>query len=92
IKDSGIGISAQDQQKLFSPFTQASNNTLSGRSGSGLGLVISRNLCEMMGGSLDLSSQLGTGTLVTVTLKLPILPPPARIRLPVVEDHTLSRA
>lgn len=92
IKDRGIGISAEDQQKLFSPFTQASNNTLSGRSGAGLGLVISRNLCEMMGGSLELSSQLGAGTMVTVMLVLPILHPPARVKPPLVDDHNLTRS
>ena len=75
IEDSGIGISAADQQRLFSPFIQASNSPQSGRSGSGLGLVISRSLCEMMGGRLRLQSDLGWGTQVEVTLDLPALRP-----------------
>lgn len=70
VQDTGIGISAQDQQRLFSPFIQGSNNEQSARSGSGLGLVISRSLCEMMGGQLHLSSVLGHGTRVDVTLAL----------------------
>ena len=70
IQDTGIGISVQDQQRLFSLFNQGSNNEQSARSGSGLGLVISRNLCEMMGGQLHLSSVLGQGTRVDVTLSL----------------------
>lgn len=92
IKDTGIGISAEDQLKLFSPFTQASNNPQSGRSGSGLGLVISRTLCEMMGGSLELNSVLGAGTLVTVMLELPILCPPVRPGLPIAQDHNLVKS
>lgn len=92
IKDTGIGISAEDQRKLFSPFTQASNNPQSGRSGSGLGLVISRNLCEMMGGSLELNSVLGAGTLVKVMLVLPILCPPLLPGLPITEDHSLIKS
>ncbi|WP_095167720.1 transporter substrate-binding domain-containing protein [Pseudomonas sp. Irchel 3H3] len=74
IEDSGIGISATDQQRLFSPFVQAAQGSQHGRSGSGLGLVISRSLCEMMAGQLQLSSVLGSGTRVEVTLDLPTLP------------------
>ena len=70
VEDTGIGISAEDQQRLFNPFTQGSNNEQSARSGSGLGLVISRSLCKMMGGQLHLSSVLGKGTRVDVTLTL----------------------
>ncbi|SDZ66946.1 transporter substrate-binding domain-containing protein [Pseudomonas sp. NFIX28] len=75
VEDSGQGISVEDQQRLFSPFTQASNNNQSGRSGSGLGLVISRTLCEMMGGQLHLSSVLGEGTQIEVLLQVPVLEP-----------------
>ncbi|KAF2406758.1 two-component system, NarL family, sensor histidine kinase EvgS [Pseudomonas antarctica] len=70
VDDTGIGISAEDQQRLFNPFIQGSNTDQSARSGSGLGLVISRNLCEKMGGNLQLSSGLGQGTRVDVTLVL----------------------
>ncbi|WP_237882743.1 transporter substrate-binding domain-containing protein [Pseudomonas sp. PGPR40] len=70
IEDSGIGISAFDQQRLFSPFVQAGNSQQSGRQGSGLGLAISRTLCEMMGGRLQLDSLLGRGTRVDISLEL----------------------
>ncbi|WP_223514359.1 transporter substrate-binding domain-containing protein [Pseudomonas sp. GL-B-19] len=70
IEDSGIGISAVDQQRLFSPFVQAGNSQQSGRKGSGLGLVISRTLCEMMGGRLVLDSVLGRGTQADISLSL----------------------
>ena len=85
VEDSGQGISDEDQQRLFSPFTQASNNNQSGRSGSGLGLVISRTLCEMMGGQLHLNSVLGQGTQVEVLLQVPVLEP-----APVEEGDTLE--
>lgn len=70
VQDSGIGICEQDQRRLFEPFAQANNCAQSDRGGAGLGLVISRSLCEMMGGSLQLSSQPGVGTQVEVSLHL----------------------
>ncbi|WP_460136925.1 transporter substrate-binding domain-containing protein [Pseudomonas sp. S1_E04] len=103
IEDTGVGISAEDQQRLFNPFIQGSNNEQSARSGSGLGLVISRNLCEMMGGQLHLSSVLGKGTRVDVTLTLALttvapaaLPvatrPSARgLSILVVDDYPANR-
>lgn len=105
IKDSGIGISAQDRQRLFSPFVQASNNAQSARGGSGLGLVISRSLCEMMGGWLHLDSEPGRGTQVQVNLELPLLAgiahapatpltqdmPVCPLSVLVVDDHPVNR-
>ncbi|WP_242155974.1 transporter substrate-binding domain-containing protein [Pseudomonas sp. ArH3a] len=84
VEDTGCGIGAQDQQRLFSPFEQAGNNAQSARAGSGLGLVISRTLCEMMGGSLTLTSTLGQGTQVEVRVSLPTLP--ALDEVPVVQS------
>lgn len=75
VEDSGSGISLDDQQRLFNPFSQASNHGQAARSGSGLGLMISRTLCEMMGGTLILSSVLGQGTQVEVCIDLPTLLP-----------------
>lgn len=103
VEDTGIGISAEDQQRLFNPFIQGSNNDQSARSGSGLGLVISRNLCEMMGGELHLTSVQGKGTRVDVTLalalttettvSLPVQPAPATpaLNLLVVDDYPANR-
>jgi len=103
VEDTGIGISAEDQQRLFNPFVQGSNNEQSSRSGSGLGLMISRNLCEMMGGQLHLSSVLGKGTRVDVTLALlmsaavpaapPVPPVPSAraLNILVVDDYPANR-
>ncbi|MDO7899949.1 transporter substrate-binding domain-containing protein [Pseudomonas citrulli] len=105
VEDTGSGISPEDQRRLFSPFTQAGQASASARSGSGLGLVISRTLCEMMGGTLQLSSVPGEGTQVEVLLSLPLLDdrlvaPPAEAEVPaamralnilVVDDYPANR-
>jgi two-component system sensor histidine kinase EvgS len=104
IEDSGVGISPDDRQRLFSPFVQASNHLQSARSGSGLGLVISRSLCEMMGGTLRLDSAPGEGTRVEVSLELPLLAALAQaptsatkvaatcsLSVLVVDDHPVNR-
>ncbi|MCX2900000.1 transporter substrate-binding domain-containing protein [Pseudomonas mandelii] len=104
VEDSGIGISEFDQKRLFSPFVQAGNNPQSGRQGSGLGLVISRTLCERMGGQLLLDSALGRGTAIVISLDLLVLQPlpssevPAAVQAPVralcilvVDDYPANR-
>ncbi|MCR4539811.1 transporter substrate-binding domain-containing protein [Pseudomonas sp. 18.1.10] len=105
VQDSGIGISAEDQQRLFNPFIQGSNTEQSARSGSGLGLVISRNLCEMLGGQLHLSSVLGQGTRVDVRMVLAVTaelpaqalsvvletPPSQALDILVVDDYRANR-
>ncbi|WP_085707727.1 transporter substrate-binding domain-containing protein [Pseudomonas sp. B35(2017)] len=85
VKDSGIGISPEDQALLFNPFGQARNNHQSARGGSGLGLVISRTLCEMMDGELHLTSAPGKGTQIDICLDLLILQPVPATELPAAE-------
>jgi PAS domain S-box-containing protein len=72
VKDTGIGIEAEAQQRLFQPFEQAGATTAKMYGGTGLGLSISRRLAEMMGGSVRLESTPGGGTTVGVTLPLSI--------------------
>ncbi|WP_082341432.1 transporter substrate-binding domain-containing protein [Pseudomonas sp. P1.31] len=105
VTDSGIGISDEDQMRLFTPFSQARGNRNAARTGSGLGLVISRSLCEMMGGTLTLTSQVGKGTRVSALLEFPLLEPAddpgveqvtsvpagARLRVLVVDDYPVNR-
>ncbi|WP_028633924.1 transporter substrate-binding domain-containing protein [Pseudomonas parafulva] len=69
VRDSGIGISPADQARLFNAFVQADGPRA--RQGAGLGLVISRALAELMGGTLALHSVEGVGTKVQVSLALP---------------------
>lgn len=91
VEDTGSGISVEDQERLFQPFAQGSNSVQSGRGGSGLGLVISRNLCEMMGGELRLKSELGKGTQIEIVFELPILAPIAAADIPADELAEQSR-
>lgn len=83
VRDTGTGISKEDQQQLFLPFSQVGGLGEAQRGGSGLGLMISRTLCELMNGELSLHSVPGIGTQVDVVLVLPILEP-----LPLVESES----
>lgn len=62
VEDSGIGISENDIQKLFIPFSQADGSITRRFGGTGLGLAISHNLLELMGTDIKISSKLGQGT------------------------------
>ena len=72
VHDTGVGISPENQAELFQPFSQGDADITRQFGGTGLGLVICRRLAEMMGGTVDMRSQLGVGTTVLVTLPLPI--------------------
>jgi len=106
VRDTGIGISAESQQRLFQAFTQADRSTTRRFGGTGLGLVISRQLVEMMGGEIGITSVPGLGSTFFFTINLekqPALARPggrtvrpidgsARRRVLVVDDNTSSRA
>ncbi|HVK99466.1 MAG TPA: 7TM diverse intracellular signaling domain-containing protein, partial [Dongiaceae bacterium] len=88
VQDSGIGMTAEQKTRLFSPFTQADTSTSRKYGGTGLGLAISRKLVEAMGGSLNVESLQQRGS--TFSFELPLAraecavapePAPARQRL-----------
>jgi signal transduction histidine kinase/DNA-binding response OmpR family regulator len=78
VTDTGIGIAPEHMDRLFQPFSQAESSTARRFGGTGLGLVISRRFCEMLGGDVTVRSEPGVGSTFTVRL-------PAR-----VEEHAAA--
>lgn len=70
VEDTGIGIAAEAQERLFEPFAQASRSTSRQYGGSGLGLSICRGLVELMGGTIRVDSRPGHGSCFSVQLPL----------------------
>lgn len=75
VVDTGIGISPEEQAKVFDHFAQAKQDVETARRGTGLGLAISRKLARLMGGDIKLTSELGKGSVFTLTFaSKPVLP------------------
>jgi signal transduction histidine kinase len=72
IIDTGIGISKEQQIKLFKPFSQVDSSSTRKQGGTGLGLVISLKFCQMMGGNIYIQSDLGKGCTCTIELPLQV--------------------
>jgi signal transduction histidine kinase len=74
VADSGIGMTAEQQAKLFEEFSQADASTAQRFGGTGLGLAISRRLARMMGGDVTVASEPGKGSVFTVRLPRSAIP------------------
>ena len=70
VKDNGIGMSQEFQEHIFETFTREYSSTVSGIQGTGLGMAITKNIVDMMGGDIKVESQEGKGSIFTVTLNL----------------------
>lgn len=73
VKDTGVGISEDDQSHIFEPFRQVDETTTREFGGAGLGLAISNKLVSLMGGEIALESTVGIGSEFSVTLPLPVI-------------------
>ncbi len=107
VRDTGIGITPEQGKCLFLPFSQADGSTTRRYGGTGLGLVISKNLAELMGGEFGFESEPGRGSLFRLKVTLECAAPPACLELPtpplalspprdrlrvlIVEDNAVNR-
>ncbi len=70
VSDTGIGMKPEFLETVFDPFTREQTSTVSGIQGTGLGMAITKNIVDMMGGTISVESEHGRGSTFTVTLKL----------------------
>lgn len=88
VSDTGIGISSEQRERIFEGFTQAEASTSRRYGGTGLGLVISRRLVQLMGGDLTLKSKVGKGSTFSFSLYLEIDPQSREAEVPKLADGT----
>ena len=80
VKDSGIGMSEEMIQTIFDPFVQADDDTTRKYSGTGLGLAITKNLVELMGGSLEVVSAVGVGSKFSFEILFSLIDTPLKVK------------
>ncbi len=78
VKDTGIGMSPEFLKNVFEPFERERTSTISGIQGTGLGMAITRNIVDMMGGSVSVESEVGKGSTFTVSLQFKTCSGPVR--------------
>jgi signal transduction histidine kinase len=88
VRDTGMGIPAELQYRVFQSFSQVDSSIAGRFGGNGLGLSITRGLVEAMGGTIGFESQVGVGSTFHVTLPCTVCPPPENIRT--VEEEANS--
>lgn len=88
VEDTGIGIASDKQTDIFDSFAQVDGSTTRQYGGTGLGTTISKQLVELMGGRIDLQSQIGKGTCVSFTLCFDV--PAGQVKVHMEEENPLS--
>jgi len=99
VRDTGVGVPREAQEKIFHAFTQADGSTTRRHGGSGLGLAICRQLVEMMGGAIGVDAELGTGSTFWFTARFGVRPDvspqpaprPGSLRILVADDNAAVR-
>ena len=91
VKDNGIGMNQDFTQHIFEPFTREENSTVSGIPGTGLGMSITSNIVDMMGGTISVKSEKHVGTEFTISLRFRLGSNPQR-RVSVIKDLEGTRA
>ena len=92
VQDSGIGIAAEEQARLFEPYTRGDSERVRMRAGHGLGLSICRQLCHRMGGRISLESEAGRGSTFHAELPMrPVAPPVGALSAEPASDPAVAR-
>ena len=104
IKDNGIGMDKEFVKTIYDPFTREKSSTVSGIQGTGLGMAITKNIIDMMGGEIDISTQLHKGTETTLTFDFRLTETPVEAKkmesrkysfegkkILIVEDNEMNR-
>ena len=76
VEDNGIGMSPEYLAKMYQPFTRATDSRVNTIQGTGLGLTITKQMVDLMGGTIDCQSEVGKGTTFVVTIELPFVEKP----------------
>ena len=72
VSDTGIGMSPEYMEKMFEPFSRQTDSRVNSIQGTGLGLAITRQMVELMNGTIECQSEVGKGTTFTITLDIPV--------------------